>query len=359
MREDQSTDRTIVVIPTLNEARHIGRVVQGFLKDPAADHIWITDGGSRDGTRRIIRALEAKHSRVRLIHNARGLQAPGINQAARKAARHGARIMVRADAHAHYPPGFVSALVARLQDSGADSVTVPLVTPSQGASSTEALRLNGWQKAGAALQNSFLGHGGAAHRKISPSGWVTHGHHAAFRLDRFLALQGYDTSFAANEDVEFDRRLLRAGGSIWFDASLPVTYLPRPSLKASFAQMRRNGRGRAQTALKHGEMPGLRQMLPVIALSCLALMPLGLLAAPLALPGLAYLGLLSALAFLSAPLRPLRALRVALLALASHTGFAFGLIGGVLQGPLQGRGPMAHMLRLRPASTGRPERTPG
>ena len=92
------------------------------------------------------------------------------------------------------------AVVKGLCDKNADSVTVPLIAMSQ--------QVSGWQAANAKLQRSRLGHGNAAHRQNTGSGWVQHGHHAAFRLVCFQALGGYDTRLEACEDVDYDRRLI-------------------------------------------------------------------------------------------------------------------------------------------------------
>ena len=315
----------ILVIPTLNEAAHIQRVVTGFLEDSAADQIWVLDGGSTDGTRDLVRALSQRHESVSLIHNTGRTQAVALNLAAARAHRQGAQILIRADAHAHYPDGFVSGLVSCLLRTGADSVTVPLVTaPARSGA--------GWPGAAARLQHSLLGHGGAAHRQISPEGWVSHGHHAAFRLARFQALGGYDTDFCANEDAEFDLRLTRAGGRIWFAPDLAVTYVPRTGPRATFLQMFRNGQGRARTAAKHQTPLALRQLIPVLALLCVVLLVEALLVMPrplahiAALPGLGYLGLLLGLSCVLARARPRLAGRIALLAFLSHMGFALGVM---------------------------------
>jgi succinoglycan biosynthesis protein ExoA len=127
------------------------------------------------------------------------------------------------------------------------------------------------QKAIAAAQNSRLGNGGAAHRMLGQSGFVEHGHHAAFDLATFLQLGGYDESFTHNEDAELDRRLTDAGMRIYLDADAVLTYYPRSDLVALALQYFRFGSGRANMLIKHRTRPRLRQLLPVVAfLVCLA-----------------------------------------------------------------------------------------
>jgi succinoglycan biosynthesis protein ExoA len=153
---------------------------------------------------------------------------------------------------------------------------------------TEARPQAGVQQAIAAAQSSRLGNGGAAHRCAAASGFVEHGHHAAFDRAFFRSIGGYDESFTTNEDAELDLRAVAAGGRIWMCAEAAVVYYPRSSLKALARQYFRHGSGRARTLRKHRLRPRPRQLFPVLALGgCVG----GLAAAPF-LPMLAALALL-------------------------------------------------------------------
>lgn len=162
---------------------------------------------------------------------------------------------MRADCHADYPPGFVARCVDDLLRHDAVSVVVPMQTEG----------LTCFQKAVAVAQNSRLGNGGAAHRRLGRSAYVEHGHHAAFRLSAFREAGGYDENFSHNEDAELDVRLRQAGGRIWLNAEAPVRYFPRATVPALARQYYNHGNGRARTLLKHHLPPRLRQMLPPLA----------------------------------------------------------------------------------------------
>ena len=127
------------------------------------------------------------------------------------------------------------------------------------------------QRAIAAAQNSLLGNGGSAHRLPGWSGFVDHGHHAAFDRKTFLELGGYDETFPFNEDAEFDRRLTTSGRRIFLDGANAIEYYPRDRFRSLSRQYYAFGRGRARTVVKHGAMPRLRQLAPVgVLLGCLA-----------------------------------------------------------------------------------------
>jgi succinoglycan biosynthesis protein ExoA len=258
-----------VVIPTLNEIAHIEGLLEQFLGEPEAvvGEILVADGGSTDGTREAVERVAARTARVRLIDNADRIQAAGMNRAVAVADRRFDKI-VRVDAHALYPQDYTAKLLDALAETGADSVVVRLDTVGRDC----------FQRAVAAAQNSKVGTGGSAHRMGLVSGFVDHGHHAAFRRESFERAGGYDTEFVANEDAELDARIRDQGGRIWLDVAIPVTYFPRATLRGLAQQYFRYGTGRAQTYLKHGERLRLRQMMPPIMLVAVTL---GLLLAPL------------------------------------------------------------------------------
>lgn len=243
----------LVVIPTLNEERHIGSLLDQLTRLPAGlvPEILVADGRSTDGTRAVVAARAARDPRVRLVDNPARLQGAGINRAEAEA-RSAADTIVRIDAHARYPDDFVPQVLRRFPATGADMVAVRLDTRGETC----------LQRGIAAASNSLAGTGGSAHRVGGFSGFVDHGHHAGLDRAAFRRLGGYDEGFTANEDGEFDYRVRRAGGRIWLAGEIEVGYAPRRSLGALFTQYRRYGAGRAQTFLKHRERLRLRQVLP-------------------------------------------------------------------------------------------------
>lgn len=284
---DISPDDVLVVVPTLNEAAHIRACLASLIGDGAfmaGVAIVVADGGSTDATRDIVADLARTHPSVRLIDNPGRLQSAGINAAVDRAGDR-RRYLVRCDAHAVYPAGYVrqvaQALAARPE---AASVAGVLDATGQGC----------FQRASAWVVDTPLGSGGSAHRGGRRSRWVDHGHHAGFRLDWFRRIGGYDATFSHNEDAEYDHRLGLAGGRVWLDAGLRTDYVVRPTAGALWSQYWRYGRGRARTIRKHGMRPRARQLIPVLNLivltACLLIAPFWPWA--LILPGL-YLLLLA------------------------------------------------------------------
>jgi succinoglycan biosynthesis protein ExoA len=248
---------SLIVIPCLNEAVHIGALLDQLR--PAATRlgarIVVVDGGSTDGTLALVEAVADIDPRVVLLHNKRRIQSAAVNLAVATFGG-GADYIIRIDAHGGYPDDYCDRLIDEAVTTGADSVVVSMLTSGSGTV----------QKAAAEAQNSKLGTGGSRHRHSSSGEWVDHGHHALMRVSAFQAVGGYDESFSHNEDAELDYRLRQAGYRIWMSGKTRMVYYPRTSLKGLYLQYLGYGRGRARNVLKHRVIPKVRQMVPLMVL---------------------------------------------------------------------------------------------
>ncbi|RWP78171.1 glycosyltransferase family 2 protein [Mesorhizobium sp.] len=255
MTQTEMLAPSLIVIPCLNEAAHIGALVDQLR--PAAERlgarIVVADGGSTDATRAIVEEIAGKDPRIILLHNEKRLQSAAINLAVASYGE-GAEYLIRIDAHGGYPLDYCDQLVEEALATGADSVVVSMLTSGSGTV----------QKAVAAAQNSKLGTGGSKHRHLSAGEWVDHGHHALMRISAFKAVGGYDETFSHNEDAELDYRLRQAGCRIWMSGKTQMIYYPRSSLAGLYFQYLGYGRGRAKNVLKHRMIPKVRQMVPLL-----------------------------------------------------------------------------------------------
>jgi succinoglycan biosynthesis protein ExoA len=260
----------LVAIPALNEATHIEACVRSLMTGDArlADVAFVVaDGGSTDGAQAIVARLGETFPNLRLIDNPKRLQSAGVNLVAETFGE-GRSIMVRCDAHAVYPRNYVLDVADSLARRGVQSLCTPM----------DAVGETCFQRANALIVDTPLGSGGSAHRGGRTSQFVDHGHHAGFDLAAFRAIGGYDETFTHNEDAEYDRRLGKAGGRIFLDADIRLSYAPRATVGKLARQYFNYGKGRMRNLRKHGDKPKLRQMIPqATLLACV----LGLSLAPL------------------------------------------------------------------------------
>src|SRR5579863_8029830 len=101
-------DKILIVIPCLNEHAHIVHLLATVCNETAAFDrlIVVADGGSTDGTLSLVAAVAAREPCIRQISNPKRIQSAGINLAVRCFGE-GRRWLIRLDAHATYPRGYV------------------------------------------------------------------------------------------------------------------------------------------------------------------------------------------------------------------------------------------------------------
>jgi succinoglycan biosynthesis protein ExoA len=306
----------LVVIPCLNEEKHIEQVVTKLAAeaDRVNLHIVIADGGSTDQTRSIVQRLVTSNSCIKLLDNSKRIQSAGVNAAVRKYGGN-AQFLIRVDAHASYSDRYCEMLLKEQNRTRADSVVVAM----------HAVGHTCFQRAAAAAQNSILGNGGATHRNESYAGWTDHGHHALMTLAAFNAVGGYDETFSHVEDVELDIRLSRRGFHLYLTDETQVTYYPRISAAGLFQQYFNIGRGRARYFLKHRKHAKIRHLGLAAVAPAVCLLTLIPVAGVFAIPALAWISLCIAYGIgLGVRSRDVCAAAAGVAAMAMQAGWSFG-----------------------------------
>ena len=163
-----------------------------------------------------------------------------------------APVVCRVDARSLVPPHYVRTCVELLADRAELAVVggAQLAVPRSPA----ALDLG----IARALNNRF-GMGLARYRRGAASGPADTVYLGAFRTDQLRRAGGWDERFATNQDFELNRRLGQHG-TVWFESSLEVGYLPRPSVRELFEQYRRFGAWKVGYWRDTGDRPRPRQL---------------------------------------------------------------------------------------------------
>ena len=308
-----------VLVPVLDEARHLGEVAPQILAQRLEGEIEVLfiDGGSTDGTPAVVEALAASDPRVRLLHNPARVTPVALNIGLR-AAR--GRYVVRMDAHTHYSSDYIAEGIARLRRGDVDHVSGPQVPRAYDAGSAHVVT---------ALQ-SRLGVGGAAFRTATEEVEVDSGFLGVWERERLLALGGWDEGQVRNQDGELAARMRAAGGRIVCVPQMAAWYLPRNSVRGIARQYFHYGRYRARTSLKHpASLRPAHVLAPgvVVTLAAAALVPRPL-------RGLARLGTglyATAVAAESTRLAGRDAPHVAAVFAAMHLAWGAGFLVGLAQ----------------------------
>jgi hypothetical protein len=276
-----------VVVPVLNEERHLGEAVGRILAQayPGELEVVLALGPSTDRTDQVAAELAAADPRVRTVRNPTGRTPNGLNAAI---AASGHPVVVRVDGHGLLAPGYVATAVRLLEQTGAANVG--------GLMAAEGV--NAFEKAVATAMTSVFGVGGARFHTGGQAGPADTVYLGVFRREVLERLGGYDESFLRAQDWELNHRIRSSGGLVWFTPELSVTYRPRSSLKALGRQYFHYGRWRRVVMRQHrGTASGRYLAAPAAVLACLA----GLAAAPvtawaLVIPGGYLVGVLGATA---------------------------------------------------------------
>ena len=268
-----------VILPVLNEEKYLEDAVNAILAQQYDGKIEVilAVAPSDDRTLEIAQRLHMNDPRVVIVENPSGRTAAGLNLAI---AASQYSIIVRVDGHANIPNNYCELVSEVLETTGA--VNVGGVMAAEGKSLFE--------KSVARAMRSALGVGASRFHTGGKAGEVDTVYLGAFRKEALIAAGGFDERFTRAQDWELNFRLRQAGGVVYFDPRLVVTYRPRSTVKALAKQYFEYGRWRRVVSRRHQGTINFRYLAPpfTVAATLLSLI-LGWLVSPvLFIPALVY-----------------------------------------------------------------------
>lgn len=247
-----------VVVPVRNEERHLRAAVEAILAQeyPGPFEVCLAVAPSTDRTEQVAAELAAAHPEVTVVPNPSGRTPAGLNAAIRATT---GEVVVRVDGHAALSPGYVRRAVETLRRTGA--VNVGGVQRAEGTTPFE-------QAVAVALRSPF-GMGGARFHTGGTEGPVDTVYLGVFRRDALEQVGLYDEELIRNQDYELNIRLREAGGVVWFDPELWVTYRPRATWRGLARQYFEYGTWKRRVLTIHPQSLRLRQAAPPITVVAL------------------------------------------------------------------------------------------
>ncbi len=269
-----------VLVPMRNEEQHIRRCLAhvvdqdlaGAIIDAdmgsdmgsdthgsitAADlEIIVVDGNSIDGSAQAAKDFLAENhdGPWSVLDNASGTTPANLNLGL-VAAR--APLLCRVDARSLIPRNYVRNCISVLEQNPQVKVTGGrqlAIAPSDSLIGAGI---------GRALNNRFT-MGMSRYRRGAGSGPTDTVYLGAFRTEELRAAGGWNEDFATNQDFELNRRMSRLG-TIWFDASIPVEYIPRDNIADLWRQYRRFGNWKVHYWRVTSDRPQVRQAVLIAA----------------------------------------------------------------------------------------------
>jgi succinoglycan biosynthesis protein ExoA len=216
MMDDNSVPQLTVIIPVRNEARFIDRCLSSiFSADPVAGgmEVLVIDGMSTDGTRQILAEWSRRHVNLHVLNNFQRIAATAMNIGIRAA--RGKWIMV-VGAHCEYPADYFKLCLETGQRTNADNVGGGLITMSENSTVQGKLVR--------AMTTHRFGVGNAGCRIGAPEGRADTVAYSCYRREVFERIGFYDERLVRNQDYELNCRLLKTGGSIWFNPAIQAQY---------------------------------------------------------------------------------------------------------------------------------------
>jgi glycosyltransferase involved in cell wall biosynthesis len=217
-------DRPLVsiVIPCLNEENYIVALLDSLAAQdygPDAIEILVSDGGSTDRTRELVRGYLSPFVRLELVDNPRKITVAGLNEGMR-ASRGDCWIII--GAHSQVRRNFVSESVAALKRTGAACVGGPIETIGQGSVGMAI----------AAAMSSPFGVGNAKFRYAEVEGEVDTVPFGCYHRKVWDVVGEFDETIDGADEDSYNQRLIDAGGRIWLTPAIRSSYFPRRTFKA-------------------------------------------------------------------------------------------------------------------------------
>jgi GT2 family glycosyltransferase len=319
-----------VIVACRNEERFIGGCLESIV---ATDYprnlleVLVVDGMSEDATRSIVSSYSRRFPFVRLVENPRGIASTAFNVGIRMAS--GDAIMIMG-AHNEYSTDYIPKSVEALHRYGADNVggVIRVIPRDSGLLAGALVR---------ALSQRF-GVGNSHFRcENSEPRWVDTVFGGCYRKEVFENVGLFNDGLVYNQDIEFNRRLRRAGGRILLVPDIVSYYYARSDLSAFWRHSFRDGFWVVLSFLHAEGMPAsLRHLVPMIFVA--ALFGSGLLSLRisfftgvlLAVAGSYLAASLAASAAIARRERDIRCLLVMPLAFAAlHFAYGFGSLAAL------------------------------
>ncbi|MBD3386325.1 glycosyltransferase [candidate division KSB1 bacterium] len=260
-----------VMIPVRNEEKYIGQCISSLLLqeyDPVKIEILVVDGDSTDRTTEIVTRFGKKNPRIQLLHNPERTVPHALNIALDQAK---GGIMIRVDGHASVHPDYLKKCVYYLEKTGADCV----------GGIIESINSSYTGKAIALAMSSTFGVGNARFRTSGREGYVDTVAFGAYPATIFKTIGHFDEELVRCQDDEFNYRLRKSGGKIFFTPEIKARYYPRSGLFALAKQYFQYGLYKVRVLQKHFRMMQIRQFVPALFVLALFMTAVAGLVVPL------------------------------------------------------------------------------
>lgn len=282
--------RLSVVIPCRNEAPYIEECIRAIFSSKITTNVvlnvFVVDGMSDDGTRDKVNELKKEFSSLDLIDNKKKLTPYAFNLGIFEKECDYVQII---GARHIISDNYLNNCLEKLQnDTSTWCVGGKIINEY----------VNETGKVIASAMSTSLGMGIGNFRTLEKSGFTDTVTSPMYPYWVFEKIGFFDEELIRNQDDDFNYRVTKAGGKIYFDADISLKYYVRGNYKNLRKQFYQYGYWKVYVNQKHKAVTTLRQLVPPFFVAYLFLFLFGWLFGGLAgtistLPLLLYLALVS------------------------------------------------------------------
>jgi len=248
--------KVAIVIPCRNEQANIEECITAICNSDLPNHIevqiYVVDGLSDDKTIEILNQLQLNHKNLTVISNDRKLTPFAFNLGIEAGLADcdyfqivGARQIISTN--------YISDAIRKIEsDSSIWCI----------GGQVENVYLNPTSKIIARVMETSFGMGLGNFRTLESSGFVDTVGTPMYPKHVFDKIGYFDEELIRNQDDDFNYRVLKAGGKIYFDADISLKYYVRGNFKNLWKQFFQYGYWKVYVNKKHGAITTLRQLVP-------------------------------------------------------------------------------------------------
>lgn len=250
-----------IIIPVYNEAQFIEQTIVSIANqtyEKSKIEVIVVDGMSTDGTLEILTRLkEELDIEIKIEKNKKRIAPCAMNIGINKSL---GDVIVRIDGHSYMDKNFLKEATRYIKEKNIECVGGPIYT----------------------LNNSFVGEaisiamscpfgvGNAKFRYSNEEVYVDTLAFGAYKKEVFNQIGLFDEELVRNQDDEFNLRLTRSGGKILLTPNIKSFYYSRSSLKKLWKQYYQYGYWKVRVIQKHKIPSSMRQLVPAIFVTALA-----------------------------------------------------------------------------------------
>ena len=262
---DKITPFISIVIPCRNEEKSIARCLDSIIaNDYPKDsfEVLTVDGMSEDNTREVLKEYSLKYPFVKVLENPKKVTPVAMNIGIKQSK---GEVVVIVNAHSVLDKDFLKLSIEYLRQTGADAVGGLLNAVNDSPSLiSQSISL---------AVDSLFATGGRTYRNRKEEGFIRDTlPYCAYPKEIFQKYGNIDEEFIRVQDAEFNHRILKQGGRIFFSPKIKSFLYTRASLRNFLRQSFQISYFRPLIAEKIGALLTLRHLVPAVFVASLIIL---------------------------------------------------------------------------------------